>query len=198
MEHAFEKLLQEIILLMPQTTKNQWAISKIHEQMHVTENMWYYGAHNNVHTGPQEHNHIKNTKCPSNQVQRNKDTFDFQLGNCLADKYCINAAYNKFNPPINIDRDEMMEDKCIFITQQAKKFEVTMAWVEGSIHAKYNWISQSLVHEHLPINILQAIQNEFPERSVAETILCFTEIMIDGDYIGLIETTEKVILGMIM
>ena len=61
-EKAIEKLLQEIILLMPRTTGNEWAISKIHEQLHVAENIRYYSAHNNVHTSPQEHNHIKKTK----------------------------------------------------------------------------------------------------------------------------------------
>ena len=76
-------------------------------------------------------------------MQRNKYTFDFQLGNHLADKYCINTAYNKFNPPINSDKCDydMMENKFIYVTQQAKKLEVKMAWVEGSIHVNYNWIS---------------------------------------------------------
>ena len=57
---------------MPRTEGNEWAICKIHEQLHVAENIKYYCAHNIVHTGPQEHNQIKNTKLPSKQVQRKK------------------------------------------------------------------------------------------------------------------------------
>lgn len=36
---AVEKLLQEIIKLIPRSTGNNWEISKIHEQLHVVENI---------------------------------------------------------------------------------------------------------------------------------------------------------------
>ena len=55
---------------MPQSKGNQWLIPKIHEQLHVADNIKIYGAHQNVHTGLQEHNHIMNTKKPSKQAQR--------------------------------------------------------------------------------------------------------------------------------
>ena len=69
---AVEKLLQSIIKLMPRSSGQNWEIAKIHEQLHVAENIKYFGAHQNVHTGPQEHNHIENTKKPSKLVQRKK------------------------------------------------------------------------------------------------------------------------------
>ena len=69
---AIENLLQQIITLMPRTTGNNWEIVKIHDQLHVAENINLFVAHQNVHTGPQEHNHILNTKNPSKQVQRKK------------------------------------------------------------------------------------------------------------------------------
>ena len=71
---------------------------KIHEQLHVAENIQLYGAHNNVHTGPQEHNHISNAKKPSKQVQKKKVTLDWQLGLWLSNKYMINMAYSKLTP----------------------------------------------------------------------------------------------------
>ena len=61
-QQAIENLLQSIIKLMPRSTGQEWEISTIHEQLHVAENIEYFGAHQNVHTGPQEHNHIANTK----------------------------------------------------------------------------------------------------------------------------------------
>lgn len=64
-EKAIEKFLAEIIKYMPRTQGNKWEICKIYEQLHVAENINFYGAHHNVHTGPQEHNHIDNTKKPS-------------------------------------------------------------------------------------------------------------------------------------
>ena len=78
-QHAIETLLKEIITLIPRSTGNNWEIVKFHEQLHVPENIDLFGAHRNVHTGPQERNHIQNTKKPSKQVQRNKLTFDWEL-----------------------------------------------------------------------------------------------------------------------
>ena len=71
-QKAIEKLLQSIVKFLPRTSGQKWKLSKIHEQLHVPENIKYYGAHQNVHTGPQEHNHIENTKKPSRLVQRRK------------------------------------------------------------------------------------------------------------------------------
>ena len=61
-QHPVEVLLQEIIHCMPRTVGNNWEIPKIYEQLHVPRNIHLYGAHSNIHTGPQEHNHIENTK----------------------------------------------------------------------------------------------------------------------------------------
>ena len=67
-EQAIETLLKEIITLIPRSTGNNWDIVKIHEQLHVALNILLFGAHRNVHTGPQKHKHIQNTKKPSKQV----------------------------------------------------------------------------------------------------------------------------------
>ena len=58
-------MIHLIIELIPRMVGNNWHIAKIHEQLHVAENILLYGAHENVHTGQQEHNHIENTKKPS-------------------------------------------------------------------------------------------------------------------------------------
>ena len=72
-QEAIATLLRQIIACVPRTTGNNWEIAKIHEQLHVAENILLFGAHRNVHTGPQEHNHIENTKRPSRQVQKGKN-----------------------------------------------------------------------------------------------------------------------------
>ena len=80
-QKAIETLANQIIKLMPRSTGNGWNIPKLHELIHAIENILLWGAARNVHTGPQEHNHILNTKKPSKQVQRKKKTLDWQLGN---------------------------------------------------------------------------------------------------------------------
>ena len=54
-----------------------------------------FGAHRNMHTGPQEHNHIENTKKPSERMQKRKAEFDLQIANRLVDKYVIDHTHTK-------------------------------------------------------------------------------------------------------
>ena len=67
-EKAIERFLWNIIRKIPRAIGNKWDIVKMHEQLHVAENIKFFGAHQNVHTGPQEHNQIENTKNPSQLV----------------------------------------------------------------------------------------------------------------------------------
>lgn len=124
-QQLIEKLLQSIIKLMPRSTGQSWYISKIHEQLHVAENIKYFGAHQNVHTGPQEHNHIENTKKPSKLVQRRKSTLDLQLAIRLSEKWLINSAFQKVN---NVNDD--MPPKVTSITE-------TSDFCIGSLGSKY-------------------------------------------------------------
>jgi hypothetical protein len=60
-------------VLFPRSTGNQWKIPKLHEQLHVAYYIWLYGCHQNIHTGPQERNHIANSKKPSERTQKRKN-----------------------------------------------------------------------------------------------------------------------------
>ena len=64
------KLVDGLKKLFPRSTGNQWRIPKIHEQLHVAHNIYLYGAHQNIHTGPVEHNHIEMSKKPSQHTQK--------------------------------------------------------------------------------------------------------------------------------
>ena len=51
--------------MFPRLAGEAWKIPKFHEQLHIAFYIWLYGSHLNIHTGPQEHNHILNAKKPS-------------------------------------------------------------------------------------------------------------------------------------
>ena len=54
-----------------------------------------FDAHRNMHTGSAEHNHIENTKKPSERTQKRKAVFDLQIANRLVDKYVIDHTHTK-------------------------------------------------------------------------------------------------------
>lgn len=72
-----------------------WKIPKIHEQLHIVMYILLFGAHRNMHTGSAEHNHIENTKKPSEHTQKRKANFDLQIANRLVDKYVIDHTHTK-------------------------------------------------------------------------------------------------------
>ena len=85
-------LCRQLKSLFPRSIGSNWEVPKFHEQLHVAYNIQLFGAHKNIHTGPQEHNHIANAKKPSKQTQKRKEAFDIQIGSRLVDRYVIEAT----------------------------------------------------------------------------------------------------------
>ena len=176
--------MKEIITLLPRTTGQHWEIVKIHEQLHVIINILFYGAHRNVHTGPQEYNHIQNTKKPSKQVQRNKRTFDWELGNRLANKYIINSACQKFaashetnsKPNLNLDGDGSK------ISPNLSKFTFKLSLKNNvqDVKAVYNWKTPSNKANPLTQPILKALVNHFGDRIYNQPMMGFSELKHDN------------------
>lgn len=179
-EHAIETLLKEIITLIPRSTGNNWDIVKIHEQLHVAENILLFGAHRNVHTGPQEHNHIQNTKKPSKQVQRNKFTFDWELGNRLADKYIIDSASQKFAPTHepNSKQNSSPDTKGSTITPNASKFQFKLSKnaTTQKVQVPYKWMTSSCKENPLSKPMLLALTNYFGDTIYERSIIGFSEL----------------------
>ena len=66
---AIATLLKSIERLMPGKDGQGWHLPKMHEQLHIPDNIVLFRAYKNVHTGPQENNHIENSKKPTKQTQ---------------------------------------------------------------------------------------------------------------------------------
>lgn len=75
-KNAIWVLTNQLKTLFPCSKGCQWRIPKLHEQLHIAFLILLFGAHRNVHTGPQEHNHIENAKKPSEQTQKCKAIFE--------------------------------------------------------------------------------------------------------------------------
>jgi len=69
---AICKTVNQLVHLFPRSTGSQWNIPKLHEQLHIAHNIHLWGSHKNIHTGPQEHNHIDNAKKLVNRTSKKK------------------------------------------------------------------------------------------------------------------------------
>ena len=179
--------------LFPRKTGCEWKIPKIHEQLHIAHNIHLFGAHQNIHTGPQEHNHIENTKNLVKRTQQRKALFDHQLGNRLVDKYIIDHTWNKIlyhQSTCNNECKTNLEsptDKIHESTKMASKFEVIIQCdsVSNQIQVKSQWITESLKHKKLHQSLLKLIVDQIFIPEDIETqykgvqIMGFTEYQRD-------------------
>jgi hypothetical protein len=71
-------MMQQLQDKWPREQGFGWNITKLHEQFHVPEDIYRHGRHKNVHSGPQEHNHIT-TKDAAKHTQMNNGPWTYKL-----------------------------------------------------------------------------------------------------------------------
>jgi hypothetical protein len=96
---AIRVMLRELIRLWPRVRGQGWEKAKIHEQLHVPDDIERNGAPQGSHTGPTEHNHIRLVKRPAKGMQQRAVVFDRQLGQRVSDGYIIDMAYQRMATP---------------------------------------------------------------------------------------------------
>ena len=164
-KNAIWVLINRLKTLFPCTKGSQWNIPKIHKQLHIADNIQLYGAHRNIHTGPQEHNHIENAKRPSERTQKRKAVFDLQIANQLVDRYIIDYTHLKIlNQQAYMSKYEetgtlIVQDES---TQYAAKFDVFIVLNQmGNIDLEYQWVTLSQKDKSLDENLLKCIAKLF-------------------------------------
>ena len=93
-------MMQQLQSLWPRKAGLEWNLTKLHEQFHIPFDIHRNGKHRNVHTGPQEHNHIS-IKNAAKKTQLNKRKLDLQTGERIIDRLIIQRAYDRVAPPVN-------------------------------------------------------------------------------------------------
>ena len=166
-------------------------IPKIHEQLHVAENIELYGAHRNVHTGPQEHNHIQNVKHPARGRQKRKALFDLQISDWLVDKLIIDYTHTSI---LNHQYDCNMHEypntarANYESTHYAAKFAVHVALNQETenIELEYHWITASQKNKGQDESLLKWIVNLFfkplsvKQQLKGVNLCCYTEYNRQG------------------
>ncbi|HEY9301929.1 MAG TPA: hypothetical protein VIQ31_37300 [Phormidium sp.] len=177
--------MNDIIKLIPRTTGNNWDISKIHEQLHVADNIEKYGAHENVHTGPQEHNHIELTKKPSKQVQRKKSILDWQLANRTCEKYILNVAQQqlwKEKHHTSETTTTSPANKGFKVNATSCRFSLVLSKPSNGnrIAVLFEWLTRKQKTVQVSNEVLLALWNYFGDSIYEKEITGFTEVVKDG------------------
>lgn len=163
------RTIERLKHLFPRSVGNQWKIPKLHEQLHIAQNIYLFGSHQNVHTGPQEHNHIANTKKPSQHTQKRKRNFDWQIANRLNDGYTVASIDNKISQQQTkhqVNKKSIESDSYNVIKKEsnlASKFYMTIKrnLTTNQIDIKYQWSTMSLKKEELSQNLVNLLLIHF-------------------------------------
>ena len=174
--------------LFPWSKGCQWKIPKMHEQLHIADNIQLFGAHRNIHTGPQEHNHIENAKRPSQRTQKRKSVFDLQIVNCLIDTYVMDLVHSKISQQQKTAyqyKDTGIISQCNESTQYAAKFTINIIHNEiaNKTRITYEWNTTSQVDKDLDHNLLNTIHLLFYNNLIKEQKRCGIKIIGYTKYI---------------
>ena len=99
-KEAIALMLRNLAACVPLTKGRGWDIPKFHEQLHVAQTILLFGSHQNIHSGPAEHNHIELSKKTAMRTQMRKETFDWQVANRLVDKMIVDLALEYMNEEV--------------------------------------------------------------------------------------------------
>ena len=101
-------------------TKGQgWAKAKIHEQLHVPDDIERNGAPQWSHTGPTEHNHIAHVKRPFQVTQKRRDVLDQQIAARVSDIYIVDSAYTQMTTDYGNKTGETLDTNFTGISKMA-------------------------------------------------------------------------------
>jgi hypothetical protein len=112
---AIQTMLSELTKLWPRTKGQGWEKAKVHEQLHVPDDIERNGSPQGWHSGPTENNHITSVKNYASQTNRRRETLDAQIGTHNAESFIINHAYQKMTmsyetvPNENMEEDDIVE-----------------------------------------------------------------------------------------
>jgi hypothetical protein len=91
---SIKTMMRQLQNLWPRAVGLGWSLTKLHEQFHVPVDIHRNGKPANVHTGPQEHNHI-DIKNAAKKTQMQKHKIDLQTGERIVDRIILQRAFDR-------------------------------------------------------------------------------------------------------
>jgi hypothetical protein len=89
---SIQIMARQLQQLWPRQEGLQWALTKLHEMFHVPQDKHRNGKHYNVHSAPQEHNHMA-IKAVALKTQQQKHKIDLQTGEHIVDPLILQRAF---------------------------------------------------------------------------------------------------------
>ena len=137
---AIHAMVNKLMDLWPRATGNGYDIPKIHGQFHVPRNIARMGNQLNIHSGPQEANHITLSKDPAQTTQRRAGSIDHQLATRLAEHLVIQKAHHL----MHLNEQSCISPNAIDATRYATKGRLVLSQQPNAtlINAHIEWCNK--------------------------------------------------------
>ena len=93
-QDSIKTLINQMNHLLPRGKGRGWEITKVHELLHLVQDIKELGAHCNVNSDKCESSHKNLIKNPARNAQRRVQTLDSSLANRQVDRLIIDHAYS--------------------------------------------------------------------------------------------------------
>jgi Plavaka transposase len=148
-------MMDQLQTLWPRKDGLIWNLTKIHEQFHVPVDIHRNGNHKNVHTGPQEHNHIP-IKNAAKKTQMCKKKLDLQTGERVMERLVIQRAYDYIKERIwEPTKTPKKTSPVLNASKATYVFQIDETTGRDNVNATFGWIRdkheglQPLLQEHI-------------------------------------------------
>ena len=188
---AIKIMMSQLQTLWPRDDGLEWNITKLHEQFHVPMDIHRHGNHKNVHSGPQEHNHI-DIKKAARKTQLNRKTLDEQTGSRVMERLVIQRAYDfvTADSTLPLDKDNHVARGVVNASKGVYRLVAATDNGASYVDATLRWHRSKhdglvpLHHDHIIRVLITALFADFAELtesgSLALQIPFFTEYERNG------------------
>jgi hypothetical protein len=181
-KQAIQTMLQRLVHLWPQASGQGWDLAKVHEQLHVPDDIERNGAPENTDSTPTEHNHINIIKKPAMRTQRIRLTLDKQIANQLYETDLIKTAMRRMNQKQKVGEVPTLLHTRVSPQAACANIEITYRdgpklmyqWRNGSPYEIPQLVVEALLHAYSA-----DISPMFPKKK----LVFFTELLRNGEHV---------------
>ena len=154
---AIRMMLNLLMDALPQKKGNGWALSKVHDLLHVPMFITMFGAPMNYNTGFCEHNHKYQAKIPGRHAAKRHSTFTKSIATSIVDTYLLDVfetlvdKHNKklhgsqvetIDDPQFVQNDQPQNDNIVESVKYATTCHIAVA--NNNIVVEWNTCSESI------------------------------------------------------
>ena len=170
---------------LPRNTGNGWALSKVHDLLHIPKFITRFGSPLNYNTGFCEHNHKYQAKIPGRKAAKRQETFTKSIAQNIVNTYVIDLfndmveQQEDYNDNIlyeSLSSDEDINDPHDINESVKYATYCFILWDASDARYKVKWNTKSEVLPVLPNGLLRFIARTYELKdNPARYITLFTQ-----------------------